>query len=66
MINFKVDNMGRWNMDNMLYITVPIVAHKGEKQYWNTTGAHFHSLTVLQNKVLYFKWPNLTDHIRSL
>lgn len=31
MINFKVDNMGRWNMDNMLYITVPIVAHKAEK-----------------------------------
>lgn len=30
MINFKVDNMGRWNMDNMLYITVPIVAHKGK------------------------------------
>lgn len=66
MINFKVDNMGRWNMGNMLYITVPIVAHKGKKQYWITTGAHFHSLTVFQNKVLYFKWLNLTHHIRNL
>lgn len=39
MINFKVDNMGRWTMDSMLYITVPIAAQNRKKQYWIITGA---------------------------